>query len=153
MCEKNAGYYNQYCMGSGKCDFYKEMEDKANLLGLNNGKKFKKWVLFADAKDTALIRTGLGLYLSKAICQEDGIWTSDFTPVNVYLNDEYWGYYFLAEQKENKKGRINLPELDDETLPLYNGTDISYCFELDYYATNEAKKTDGDPTFTVTYNP
>ena len=130
--------------------FRLKFDKKVNLLGLNNGKAFKKWVLFADAKDTALIRTALGLNIAKAICKDEtNIWVSDFTPVSVYLNDQYWGYYYLAEQKEVKSGRVNLPEVSDGCA----GDDIGYCFELDYYATNEAQKTDGDPTFTVSYKP
>ena len=126
-----------------------KLNKKANLMGLNNVNKYKKWVLFADAKDTALIRSALGLSISKAICSDvDNVWVSDFTPVSVYLNDKYWGYYYLAEQKEVKDGRVKLPEPSDG----YQGTDIGYCFEMDYYATNEPKKADGgDPTFKISY--
>ena len=128
-----------------------KFNSKTNCLGLNGGKKFKKWVLFADAKDTTLIRSAAGLYIAKAICKDqDNIWVSDFTPVSVYLNDKYWGYYYLAEQKEVKDGRVHLEEPDEG----YKGTDIGYCFELDYYASDEPKKSDGgDPTFKVTYSP
>ena len=38
-----------------------------NILGLNNNKKFKKWVLLADAKDSCIIRTGIGLSAVDAI--------------------------------------------------------------------------------------
>lgn len=135
--------------GWQKKGFRIKFSSARNILGLNEGQSYKKWVLFADAKDTALIRTALGLYISNQVCPEEGIWCSDFTPVSVYLDDEYWGYYYLAEQKETKSGRIDLPVPAEE----YSGTDIGYCFELDYYATNEAKKTDGDPTFTISYKP
>ena len=40
---------------------------KVNLLGLNGGKKFKKWVLLADAKDTTVSRTALGLTMAKGV--------------------------------------------------------------------------------------
>ena len=133
-----------------KKSFAIKFNTETNILGLNNGREFKKWVLLADAKDTALIRTALGLYISNAICKDDeNVWVSDFTPVSVYLNDEYWGYYYLAENKEVLSGRINLPV----TPAGYNNTDIGYCFELDYYAKNEAKKSDGSPVFTVSYKP
>jgi len=133
-----------------KKSFAIKFNTETNILGLNNGREFKKWVLLADAKDTALIRTALGLYISNAICKDDeNVWVSDFTPVSVYLNDEYWGYYYLAENKEVLNGRINLPV----TPAGYNDTDIGYCFELDYYAKDEAKKSDGSPVFTVSYKP
>ena len=132
---------------------------KINMLGLNGGKKFKKWVLLADAKDTTLCRTALGLYMSKGVVSDgDKVWVSDFTPVTVYLNDEYWGLYYLAEQKETKTGRIDLAEPAEG----YTGVDIGYCFELDHYADSAgsrdeasevAKGADGDPTFRVRYSP
>lgn len=130
-----------------------------DMLGLNNGKKFKKWVLLADAKDTTLTRTALGLYLAKGIIKDgDKVWASEYTPVSVYLNDQYWGLYYLCEQKEVKTGRVELPLPTDQ----YEGVDIGYCFELDHYAdsagsqdeASEVKKgADGDPTFRVKYSP
>ncbi len=126
---------------------------KTNLLGLNGGKKFKKWVLLADAKDTTISRTALGLTMSKGVISSDSnVWSSDFTPVSVYLNDKYWGMYMLAEQKEVKKGRIKLDEPEDADENPILTTDIGYCFELDYYARNEPNKgADGDPTFSIDY--
>ena len=137
--------------GWSKKAFRLKLDKKKNLLGLNGGKEFKKWVLFADAKDTTLVRSALGLYLSKAVIKDgDNVWSSDFTPVTVYLNDEYWGFYYLAEQKEVKAGRVMLPEVDED----YTGTDIGYCFELDFYATDERKKgAEADATFDFTYSP
>ena len=139
--------------------FRMKLDSKTNLLGLNGGKKFKKWVLLADAKDTTLSRTAAGLYLAKAVIQDgDKVWASDYTPVTVYLNDEYWGLYYLAEQKEVKDGRVQLAEPAEN----YTGVDIGYCFELDHDAdsagspdeASEVKKgADGDPTFRVKYSP
>ena len=126
---------------------------KTNLLGLNGGKKFKKWVLLADAKDTTISRTALGMTMSKGVIGADSnVWSSDFTPVSVYLNDKYWGMYMLAEQKEVKNGRIKLDEPEDANENPIMTTDIGYCFELDYYAKNEpAKGAEGDPTFSINY--
>lgn len=139
-----------------------KLDKKANLLGLNGGKKFKKWVLLADAKDTTISRTALGLSLAKGVIAEDSkVWATDFTPVSVYLNNQYWGMYMLAEQKEVKDGRIKLDEPIVETTDPETGkkvetpimtTDIGYNFELDYYAKNEADKgAEGDPTFSINY--
>ena len=145
--------------GWAKKGFRIKFDSKLNLLGLNEGRKFKKWILLADAKDTTLSRTALGLYVAKGIVKdEDNVWVSDYTPVNVYLNNEYWGFYYLCEQKEVKSGRVNLPEPAENTTSV----NIGYCFELDHYADsagspNEAsevaKGADGDPTFRVKYSP
>ena len=134
--------------GFPKKGFRIKYKKARNMLGLNSNKAFKKWVLLADAKDSCIIRTGIGLTMSRAIAQGTKVWASDIYPVSVYLNGTYWGYYYLAEQKESKTGRINLPVVEDK----YEGTDIGYCFELDHYAEDEPKKPDGgDPTFTLDY--
>lgn len=135
--------------GFPKKGFTVKFDSKAKLLGLNSDKSFKKWVLLADAKDTTISRTALGLTMSKGIIRENSkVWSSDYTPVSVYLNDQYWGMYWLAEQKEAKSGRIQLAE------PASNaGVNIGYCFELDHYAESEPRKDDGgDPTFSITYD-
>ena len=145
--------------GWAKKAFRIKFTSKMNLLGLNSGKAFKKWVLLADAKDTTLIRSAAGFYLAKGTIKDgDKVWSSDFTPVTVYLNDQYWGFYYLAEQKEVKSGRVKLIE----PASNYKGVDIGYCFELDHYAdsagsngeaSEKAKGADGDPTFRMVYSP
>ena len=147
--------------GWRKKAFRIKFDKKRNVLGLNNGGKFKKWVLLADAKDTTLIRSAIGLYISREICKtENQIWVCDYTPVSVYLNDQYWGYYYLGEQKEVKDGELSQRiRLEENTGS--DGVDIGYCFELDHYAdgagtddSSEVKKgVDGDPTFRVNYSP
>ena len=136
--------------GFPKKGFRIKFESKLNLMGLNGGKRFKKWVLMADAKDSTVSRTALGLTLSKGVIRNDSkVWSSEYTPVSVYLNNTYWGMYFLAEQKESKEGRIKL----EEPASGYTGVDIGYCFELDHYAESEPDKKDGgDPTFSITYD-
>ena len=145
--------------GWAKKGFRIKFGGKTNLLGLNNGNKYKKWVLLADAKDTTLVRTALGLYVSRGVVSDgDNVWVSDYTPVNVYLNDQYWGFYYLCEQKEVKEGRVNLPEVPETSKSI----NIGYCFELDHYADSAgsqgeasemAKGIDGDPTFRMKYSP
>ena len=145
--------------GWAKKGFRIKFKNKQSMLGLNGGQDYKKWILLADAKDTCLVRTALGLYVSKAVCKDDDqIWCADYTPVNLYFNGQYWGFYYLVEQKEVKEGRIRLPETTDG----YTGVDIGYCFELDHYAdsagasdeASEKKKgADGDPTFRMKYSP
>lgn len=151
--------------GFDKKGFQIKFNKKQNLLGLNggpDGKGFKKWVLLADAKDTTVSRTALGLTMCDGVISDDSnVWYSKFTPVSVYLNNQYWGLYMLAEQKEVKDGRIKLDEPINEVKNAETGkkeevpimtNDIGYSFELDYYAKNEAAKgADGDPTFEIDY--
>ena len=136
--------------GFDKKGFQIKFDKKQSMLGLNGNKKFKKWVLLADAKDTTISRSALGLELSKGVIADDSkVWSTDYTPVSVYLNNTYWGMYMLAEAKEVKDGRINLPEPEEDVIDPETGeettvpittTAIGYNFELDYYARNEAQK-------------
>ena len=133
--------------GFPKKGFRVKFDKGREFLGLNSGKKFKKWVLMADAKDSCAIRTQIGLSVSREIAEGTKVWVSDITPISVYLNGTYWGYYYLAEQKETKTGRINLPVPEGET-----SVNIGYNFELDHYASQEPSKADGgDPTFSLDY--
>ena len=138
--------------GFPKKGFRIKFASAQNPLGLNagpKGKGYKKWVLLADAKDSCAIRTQIGLSVSKAICSGENVFVSNITPVSVYLNNTYWGYYYLAEQKEAATGRINLPVPVGEAKLSVN---IGYNFELDHYASQEPNKVDGgDPTFSLDY--
>lgn len=123
---------------------------KQSILGLHNGEKYKNWVLLADWKDLSMTNNALTFYLGKYLFGEDGYYCSDFRYVEVYINNNYWGVYLLAEQQEVKDGRFSTVEVDDN----YGGTDIGYMFEFDGYYTEEleAPNGDGDPTFTLNYN-
>lgn len=139
-----------YTTDYAKKGFRIKFDKKQNLFGLNGGKKFKKWVLFADVKDSSMLRNAVSFFMGREMTG-DNVFVTDCTPVHLYINNQYWGLYLLAEQKEAKDGRVDIPELPSDT---YSGTDIGYSFELDKYAPEEAKKgEDGDPTFTVQYKP
>ncbi len=119
---------------------------KQGMLGLNNNLKAKSWVLLADVKDSSLLRNASAFYLGKRILGSDGYYVSDFTPVKVNINGEYWGVYLLVEQQQTGTGRIEITEPEDDQID--NG--IGYLVEYDGYYTEEGP--DGDPTFTINYN-
>ncbi len=120
---------------------------KQNLLGMHNGGKYKNWVLLADWKDLSMLNNVTAFYLAQQILGADGYYCTDYRPVEVYLNDQYWGVYLLAEQQEAKDGRFSVPEVPDN----YTGTDVGYLFEYDAYYTEERAQSGGDPTFEVDY--
>lgn len=125
-----------------------KFEQKQNLLGLNEGKAFKSWVLLADYKDMSALNNATAFYLGKTILGSDGYYCSDFCTVKVRINDTDWGVYLLAEQQEAKEGRANAVEADkDET-----GIDVGYLVEYDgYYSREQEIPNGGDPTFTIDY--
>lgn len=126
-----------------------KFDKSQNLLQMANGKKFKNWVLLADWKDLSLINNPAAFYLGNAILEPDGYYCTDFYPVELFVNDTYWGVYLLVEQQEIKSGRTSL----SETKKTQTSWETSYLFELDHYANEEALLPDnkGDPIFTVTY--
>lgn len=128
-----------------KKSFRIKLNDKANLLGLNSGKKFKNWVLLACFKDASLLRDATALKMYKELFPD--YYASDFKLVEVFVNDVYWGVYLLAEQQETKKNRINIREPETDTGDKYTGTDIGYLIEFDSYSVYEKD----NEKFTIDY--
>lgn len=117
---------------------------KQNLLGLNEGKEFKNWVLLASYKDGSMLRDKTAFNIAEAILSEDGLYCSDCELVSVVINGEYRGIYLLAEYQQISEGRVGGAEPKKE----YTGTDIGYLLELDgYYYTEDSLHR-----FTIGYN-
>ena len=110
-----------------------KFDQKQNLLGLNNGEEFRNWVLLAEYKDLSQIRSQTAFMISNGLLEPDGLYSSDCTPVEVYINGDYWGVYLLAEQQQVNKNRVNVTEPEKD----YTGTDIGYFLEYDGYFTEE----------------
>ncbi|OUM58719.1 Non-catalytic module family DOC2 [Piromyces sp. E2] len=95
-------------------------DEKQELLGLNGGKKFKKWLLLAEYKDTSLLRDKASFALSREILSEDGLYVSDAKLVELNINNEYWGIYLLAEAQQINNGRVSITDVKKN----YTATDI-----------------------------
>lgn len=108
-----------------------KFEKKQKMLGLNNNLKAKSWVLLAE-HNGYMQKTMLGLMLSKNIIG-NGYYSSDFTYVNLCINNHYHGLYLLAEQQQVNEGRINI----NEPKKNYEGADIGYLVEMDEYWLDE----------------
>jgi len=111
-----------------------KFKDKQSMLGLNDGNEFKNWVLLASYKDRSFLRDITGFTLGKEL--SPNYYTSDFKLVEVYVNDEYFGVYILAEQQEVKKERINIDDAEDTSL-----NETGYLIEYDRYYEFEDEKT------------
>ncbi len=121
--------------------------EKHGMLGMNEGREFKNWLLLADWKDLSMCNNTTALYLADHILGADGYYVSDFMNVEVYINGHYWGVYLLAEQQEVNDGRTSVAECEKD----YTGTDIGYFFEYDAYYRDERALPSGDPTFEINY--
>lgn len=110
-----------------------KFENAQSVLGLNEGNKYKNWVLLAEYKDGSMLRNKTALAISREILGEDGLYASDAAFVEVVINGEYWGVYLLAEQQQIKNDRVDITEVAEG----YTGTDIGYFLEFDGYSYTE----------------
>ena len=124
-----------------------KFEKKQSMLGLNGNEKYKSWVLLADYKDNSNTNNFLSFFMANNMLRADGLYSSDSRHVNVYLNGQYWGVYLLAEQQQEGDTRMNVSKVATD----YQGTDIGYICELDYYYDQENLALGGDYTFTMNY--
>lgn len=114
-------------IGYSKKPFKLKLAKKQSMLGLSNSKHF---ALLAHADDThGYLRNFTGFTLA----QEIGLpWTPSVRPVEVYINRDYRGLYFLTESIRVESDRVDIAELEDGTE---DGALISggYIVELDNY--------------------
>lgn len=116
-----------------------KLADKQPLMGLTKSKHF---ALLAHADDAqskkGFMRNQVGFELSRLIGME---WTPATAPVEVVLNGDYIGLYFLTETIRVDKDRVNIVEQEDEENDLAAITG-GWLVEIDNY--NE------DPHITIT---
>ncbi len=97
---------------------YKIKLDKgADLLGMG---KNKHWVLLANATDDTMLRNRIASYIGDRL----GLaYTPQMLPVDVVMNGDYLGSYFLSEQVRVGKSRVEIDELtsDDNKEPEVTG--------------------------------
>ncbi len=118
-----------------------KFDEKQGMLGLNKGNDFKNWVLLKPG--TRVISDYLAFKIGHTI-YDGKYYISDCTPVNVYINGDYYGLYMLAEQNQVKKKRVNVNEPSEG----YAGVDVGYFLEIDNYA---GRDLDSDPCIKVPY--
>ena len=132
---------------------------KQAMCGLNNGNKLKSWVLLAEWKDPSMLRNSVASYVGNALLESEGIYTTDFRFVELYVNGGYRGVYVLAEQQQINAARVDMPEAEDpadydlenltqEEYEALHNVKIGYLIEYDGYYRNEPELQ----RFTMVYN-
>ncbi len=115
-----------------------KLTEKQPLLGMNKSKHF---ALLAHADDAqskkGFMRNQVGFELSRMIGME---WTPATAPVEVVLNGDYIGLYFLTETIRVDKNRVNIVEQEDEETDAAKITG-GWLVEIDNY--------DDDPHITI----
>ena len=104
-----------------------KLSDKQPLLGM---KKSKHFALLAHADDSkAFMRNAVGFELGRLL---NMAWTPVAKPVEVMLNGEYIGLYFLTETIRVDKDRVNIVEQDD-MITDSEGITGGWLVEIDNY--------------------
>lgn len=120
-----------------------KFEDKQNLFGYGAE---KTWVLLADARDYSLLRNMLAL--NAGLTMSELGYTSQGQSVELYLNGEYQGVYYLCEQIQVKKNRVNITQENDE---IEQGPeDIGWLIEMDAWVSEDKGGVGNIPTYGVT---
>ena len=122
------GRGNYTWTGFDKKPYRIKMNKKASLLNLTTDKSFN---LLAHADDTqGFLRNTTGF----AVSRHFGLaFTPSHEPVELFLNGEYKGLYFLTEHIKVSSNRVNITEQDDlETDP--NNVTGGWLLEIDNYS-------------------
>jgi hypothetical protein len=111
--------------GHPKNPYSLKLDKKSKVLGMPT---HKRWVLLANWMDRTLIRDAVAFEIAR---RTDGLaWTPDGRFVELVLNGQYAGNYYLCEQIKVDKNRVNITELDTKAT---SGDALTggYIFELD----------------------
>ena len=85
-----------------------KLDSKSEVLGMP---KHKRWVLLANWLDRTLLRNDIALEMGRRIME----WAPRGRFVELYLNGEHQGNYYLCEQIKVDKNRVHIDELDEKT--------------------------------------
>ena len=132
------GRGNYSWTGFDKKPYRIKLGDKQALLGMNKSKHFALLAHADDSNDRkGFMRNAVGFELSKMI----GIsYTPNAKPLEVVLNGDYIGLYFLTETIRVDKDRVNIVEQEDEETDSEKITG-GWLVEIDNY--------DSDPHVTI----
>lgn len=133
---KTETYTLDYIRGRGNSTWsvdkkpYKiKLDVKQNLLGMGQN---KHWVLLANYYDVTMLRNKVTYWLGRELGME-------FTPkcefVNVIMNGEYLGSYYLCEHIRVGENRVDIDDLekDDATMHATDPETISGGYLLSMY--------------------
>ena len=144
------GRGNYSWTGFDKKPYRIKLADKQPLLGMTKSKHFALLAHADDSKDKkGFLRNAVGFELSKMIGMT---YTPDAKPLEVVLNGDYIGLYFLTETIRVDKDRVNIVEQEDEENNTENITG-GWLVEIDNYESDPhiTIKEGGKTTMWITY--
>lgn len=122
------GRGNYSWVGFDKKPYRLKLDKKAAVLGMSKSRHF---ALLAHADDNrGFLRNASGLQLSRMLGME---WTPADDAVELVINNDYKGLYFLTELIKIDEKRVNIFEMEDnETADVTGG----WLVEIDNYDTD-----------------
>lgn len=115
-----------------------KLADDAPFLGMGSA---KKWIFISNSADPTLLRNALSRNLGDHLGlpqSEEGVF------VDLYLNGEYVGNYYVVEKIEIKNNRLDITDLEKITEITNNETDMA-PYETAWTDTTKAKDIPDDP--------
>ena len=111
--------------GFDKKPYRIKFDKKQAVLGMPGN---KHWCLMAHADDClGFLKNYAGYKLSEAMGLK---WTPKTVPVELVMNGEYYGLYFLTEQVRVGSNRVNVTEQEDNAIDSVSG---GWLVEIDNY--------------------
>ncbi len=133
-------YVLDYIRGRGNSTWNNEkkpykvkLKESSDLFGMGSN---KHWVLIANYYDNSFIRNRLTYYIGEKMGMA---YTPQLVPVDVVMNGDYLGSYYLCEQIRLDKNRLDINDLEDITD---TDTDITggYLLAMEPYSTDTEYK-------------
>ena len=115
-----------------------KLKDSVPFLGMQKG---KRWVFNSNTSDPSLLRNALARNLANHLdlTQSDpGVF------VDLYLNGEYVGNYYVTEKVEVRKNRLSITDLEKATEIVNNQEDLG-IYETAWTEKTKAKDIPNDP--------
>lgn len=135
-----------YIKGRGNTS-YNEFDKKPYQLKLNEATSFlgmevgEKWIFTANASDSTLLRNAL----SRNLANHLGLQQSDEGVfVDLYMNGEYVGNYYVTEKVEVATNRLEITDLEQATEKANDGTGL-ISFEAAWTDKTKSKRIPNDP--------
>ncbi len=115
-----------------------KLTQEAPFLGMEPG---KKWVFVSNSADSSLIRNALSRSLADHLNLPQ---SEEGTFVDLYVNKEYVGNYYVVEKIEVQENRLLLSDLQKATEHENETEDLS-TYETAWTDTTKAKQIPNDP--------
>lgn len=136
----------EYIKGRGNTS-YTEFDKKPYQIKLTQDAPFldmepgKKWVFVSNSADSSLIRNALSRSLAGHLNLPQ---SEEGTFVDLYVNKEYVGNYYVVEKIEIQENRLLLSDLQ-KTTEHENETEDLSTYETAWTDTTKAKQIPNDP--------